>query len=427
MIQIAQWVVGVASRLAAAFVVLVALDERFLLAVPLLGFAQLAAAYGVAPLLIRRHVAWQTAEGALRGDLMRIRDCAEEIAFYGGEAAEGRTVLARTGEAAARHFRQERAGALVSLGVDGAFTLAWTLLPYLLLGERVAAGAMSYGALAQAAAVTVMMRDVVQTLALILSSLGTLATRVVRLAPLQERFDALGREPDDRPRIAAARYGDALRIEALSLSTPDGARQLVRDLDVALQAGDSLVVVGETGIGKSSLLRAVAGLWTRGGGRVVLPASGAILFLPQRPYLTRETLRAQLLYPGSADPGDAALLAILDAVRLPQLGALGLAAVRDWPQVLSGGEQQRLAFARVLVARPVLVFLDEATSARDAPTERHLYDLLGRSGATYVIVAHRPALVAHHARVLTLLAGGRWTLETVAPRMILADRAGAAT
>lgn len=413
-IQIVQWIVGVVARIAAAVAVFVSLDPRFLVVVPVLGAAQIAASFLIVPPTVRRQVAVQVAEGDLRRDLVHLRDHAEAIAFYGGEAVEARGLMARTREAAARQFRYDRFAALLGLTVHAGFAIAWMALPYLVLAEPVATGAMSYGTLVQATSITLMMRGVVQTLAVIVTSLGTLATQVARLAPLQERFDAMARERGEpgSPRIGLSRGGDRVAITGLSLATPDGARQLVRGLNLTVEAGTSLVIVGETGVGKSSLLRAMAGLWTRGAGRIAMPPAAATLFLPQSPYLTAGSLRAQLLYPRGAARDDAELRAILDAVRLPGLAAAhgGLDAVRDWPQILSGGERQRLAFARVLVARPAFVFLDEATSALDPETERHLYGLLAGTGASFVSVGHREAIIGHHDRVLTLRRAGGWAL-----------------
>ncbi len=139
------------------------------------------------------------------------------------------------------------------------------------------------------------------------------------------------------------------------------------------------------------------------------------MFLPQRPYVTRGDLRAQLLYPYARDVPDRELLDALAAVRLPDLAAThgGLAAVKDWGQILSLGERQRLAFARVVIRRPAFVLLDEATSAVDGATETHLYRLLAATGARFVSVGHRAGILEHHERMLTLMPGGGWTLAPV--------------
>ncbi|WP_082501198.1 ATP-binding cassette domain-containing protein [Methylobacterium sp. Leaf88] len=415
-IQILQWTVSVAARLGAAVVVFVSLDQRFLVWVPLLGLAQIGATTLIIPLDVRRQIAVQVAEGDLRRDLVHIRDHAEAIAFYGGEATARRSVMARTRAAADRIFRFERFRALVYLTVNAATSFAWMALPYAVLSGQVASGALSYGTLAQATAITLMMRGVIDTVSAIVAAFGELAVQVTRLAPLQERFDAMARARAERPGITLRRGYDHVAVEALTLETPDGARRLATGLSLVIRPGESVVIVGETGVGKSSLLRAMAGLWSRGEGRLFMPPAQETLFLPQRPYLPAGSLREQLLYPRGSYASDPELLAILEAVRLPDLAEThgGLSAVRDWAQILSGGEQQRLAFARALVGRPGFVFLDEATSAVDPETELQLYARLVRSGASVISVGHRLGIVAHHSHVLTLRSGGRWEYAPVA-------------
>ncbi|RYF64038.1 MAG: ATP-binding cassette domain-containing protein, partial [Comamonadaceae bacterium] len=168
------------------------------------------------------------------------------------------------------------------------------------------------------------------------------------------------------------------------------------------------------GCGKSSLLRALAGLWRNGTGTVHTLPPEDVFFLPQRPYMQLGTLRSQILYPAGAGPlTDLALLEILDAVHLGDLAERvgGLDAVQDWEKLLSLGEQQRIAFARVLARRPRIVILDEATSALDAATEAALYQRLRDSGATMISIAHRSAVLRYHTHVLELTGEGGWRLH----------------
>ena len=202
--------------------------------------------------------------------------------------------------------------------------------------------------------------------------------------------------------------GGALAVRDLSLLTPDGSRQLFANVSVDVRPGAHLLIMGNSGTGKSSMLRAVAGLWDRGSGEVARPPTASTMFLPQRPYCTLGSLRQQLVYPQTVDAWkrtstDYTLLSALETVQLGRLAAGGLDAVRDWGDELSLGEQQRLGFARVLVNRPKLAILDEATSALDLANEAAMYTALAQvPGLTYLSVGHRPSLLRFHAQRLRL-------------------------
>jgi putative ATP-binding cassette transporter len=219
--------------------------------------------------------------------------------------------------------------------------------------------------------------------------------------------------PPVRTRIRL-QEGQRFAIDGLTLYTPQFDRLLATDLSLELASGDALLITGPSGCGKSSLLRAIAGLWHAGEGTVHHPPMAETFFLPQRPYLQHGTLRSQMLYPATETAlDDEALLRLLHDVNLPELArrAGGLDAVRDWEKVLSIGEQQRLAFSRVLVRHPRLVILDEATSALDSANEAALYQRVRASGASVISIAHRPAVLAHHTHVLQLLGDGGWALH----------------
>lgn len=212
--------------------------------------------------------------------------------------------------------------------------------------------------------------------------------------------------------VANPSEGQVLSVSDLSIVTPDGSRNLVVNLSVGVQPGEHLLVMGNSGTGKSSLMRALSGLWDRGSGEIQRLRGEETMFLPQRPYCTLGSLRQQLVYPQTeaewATRGDdEALVKALRDVQLLRLAAQGkdgLDVVRDWGDELSLGEQQRLAMARVLINRPKLVILDEATSALDLANEAVMYGALAAiPDITYISVGHRPSLLSFHSKLLRLL------------------------
>ena len=220
-------------------------------------------------------------------------------------------------------------------------------------------------------------------------------------------------QPTATPTIER-RAGDTLAIEGLTLYTPDFRRILLQDLSLELAPGEALLISGPSGCGKSSLLRAIAGLWNSGSGVVQHPPIENLFFLPQRPYMQSGTLRSQIIYPAtSTELSDERLLELLQEVHLETLAERvgGLDASHDWEKLLSTGEQQRLAFARVLVGNPRMVILDEATSALDSANEAALYQRLRDSGVTLVSIAHRHSVLRHHTHVLEFQGEGRWQLH----------------
>ncbi|MEI7666712.1 MAG: ATP-binding cassette domain-containing protein, partial [Synechococcaceae cyanobacterium ELA263] len=210
-----------------------------------------------------------------------------------------------------------------------------------------------------------------------------------------------------------------LRLQGLSVSQSAGGEALIRQLELLIEPGDRLLITGPSGCGKTSLLRVLSGLTAAAAGSIERSAGLAMMVLPQAPYMTLGSLREQILFPGVADADaidDSQLRAILRRVRLQTLEQRhpDLAEISDWSRVLSGGEQQRLGFARLLLHRPNLAVLDEATSALDLASETQLYGDLVARGCTLISVGHRRSLRAFHQRELQLDGQGGWTLGAIA-------------
>ena len=379
---------------------------------------------------------WQLRrEADFRFSLMRLRENAESIAFYRGEAQE-RAQLNLRFEAAfsnfARLIKQQRSLNLF----QRTFSQLTLVVPSVVLAGAVLAGEMEVGRAVQAAGAFTAVLAAVSLIVDNFESLSRFVAGIDRLHALSQVvlktpaapapwadpstidavIDAVAAPPDAAPTITI-REGNTLAIEALTLYTPDFRRKLVQDLSLQLAPGDALLIIGPSGCGKSSLLRAVAGLWNSGSGVVQRPPIEEMFFLPQRPYMQSGTLRSQIIYPATTtELTDERLLELLQEVHLDTLAERvgGLEVSRDWEKLLSTGEQQRLAFARVLVCQPNMVILDEATSALDSANETALYQRLRASGVTLVSIAHRHSVLQHHSHVLELKGDGTWQLHAAA-------------
>ena len=345
--------------------------------------------------------------------LVRLRENAENVAFYQGEEVERATLWTRFTSYIANLWARVYRG----LKFDG-FNLSVSqiavVFPFILQAPRFFSGAIKLGDVMQTSQA---FGQVQESLSFFRSSYDTFAQYRATLDRLNGFLDA-NEAARALPQVETLAKPDGLEIEGLDVSRPDGAC-LLENLNLRLDPGQALLIKGPSGSGKTTLLRALAGLWPYARGVVRRPQGASALFLSQRPYLPLGDLRGAVAYPGLAQSADDPRLA--DALRQVNLGHLAsrLDEVHDWSRVLSLGEQQRIAFARVLYNRPALVFLDEATSATDEGLEHMLYSLLREAlpDSVLVSVGHRSTLDAFHTRRLDLQGAGRWKVGPMpAPR-----------
>lgn len=340
--------------------------------------------------------------------LTRLRDAAEQVAFFRGERAE-RARLGSEFSGIVANQRQIIGRELRLAGWNSVFGgVTSGMLTFLVQGPRVFAGQLGAGDLFQTHTAFGQLcgsLEYFRTSYEEFTQMSASLLRVDELLSSDERSRAL-------PKAESGETESGLVVAAMTVRDPAGAA-LVSDLDVALEPGGSLLVKGRSGCGKTTLLRAVAGLWPYTSGTNAKPAGS--LFLPQVPYVPLGELREVLSYPDETAAADSRLVDVLALVGLEQLGDR-LGAVEHWAEVLSPGEQQRLSFARALLLRPSLVILDEATSALDEEWEGRLYGLLRAElpEAVLVSVGHRGTLDRWHTSVLELLGGGRWQMSRLA-------------
>ncbi len=366
-------------------------------------------------------------EADLRYGMVHVRDNAESIAFYRGEELENRQVSDRL-KTAIRNFDLK----IIWLAYLGVFQRAYNyfarLVPYAIVAPLFFAGTVDFGVIGQGVFAFSMVLSALSLITNRIQEISAFAASIERVGALYEHFEpeadsvrADGARAEARGESGASTIQTHLapqfRIQDLTLKTPNGEQTLFQNLSITLEPDESMLIVGPSGCGKSSMMRALAGLWKNGSGTIERPDNSEILFLPQKPYMLLGTLREQLLYPNMrTHVPESEISQALERVNLASLPERvgGLEIERDWTSVLSLGEQQRLAFARVLLNRPKYVMLDEATSALDVPNERRLYELLQSLGILYISVGHRPSLRDYHRTVLAIGEAGEQGWKTLA-------------
>ena len=347
---------------------------------------------------IRLNFLQQRYEADFRHHMVRVREYSEAIALDKGEAVERERLDGRLTAVIGNYFRLLRAQKNLTWFTVG-FGQAAVVFPFIVAAPRFFSGAIQLGQLMQISSAFGRVQDSLAWFVDNYDALAAWRATTDRLTTFEAGILAMN-QPDvpDRWTYDATDSG-ALSADSLTVALPTGA-VLLRDAVLAAAPGDRVLLKGPSGSGKSTLFRTLAGIWPFASGQVRVPAQS--MFIPQRPYFPPGRLRDALAYPEPASryDDDALRQALKDAL-LPQLVAR-LDEEDTWSQKLSGGEQQRLAIARVLLKQPAWIFADEATSALDEAAEQTLYDRLAgqvrRAGGALVSIAHRPTVAAFHNR-----------------------------
>lgn len=353
----------------------------------------------------------QRYEADFRFSLVRLRESSESVAFYKGEGQERSGFLDSFRKVYSNFWELMVQRKKLTWFTSGYFQIA-IIFPFIVAGPRFFAGQIQLGGLMQ---ISSAFRQVQESLSFIIDSYADLAewqAVVNRLVGFIDHMEQVALTPAGGEIRAVPTSSGQFRTQGLAVHLPDGSR-LLQPVDLIIEAGDSILITGPSGCGKSTLLRSLAGLWPFGSGNVLFPEKQTIMFVPQRSYMPLGSLRDAILYPHVGHSIDDTIVrSVMCRCRLDgfidQLGRR-----ENWAHILSLGEQQRIAFARILLTRPEWLFLDEATSALDESTEYRLYGTVREylAGTTVVSVGHRNTLQRFHRKRLDITAGGVITIS----------------
>ena len=347
--------------------------------------------------LIALNFEQEKVEANFRFSLVRFRENAEGVALHQGEPGEVRGLRDRFSAVAHNWWEIMKRQKKLTWFRSGYMQIA-VIFPFVVAAPRYFAGHTKLGDLMQTASAFGQVQGALSWFVSAYTQLAAWKATVDRLTSFQAAMSRTREAVRDEPGISTiATPGESIIGKEVALHLPDG-RPLVAPFSITLNKGTSTLITGPSGSGKSTLFRALAGLWPYGSGLISRPTGRQLMFLPQKPYLIIGTLRAQLCYPAAADAyPDEALKRVLIDCDLAQLTGR-LDEEQHWAQQLSGGEQQRIAFARALLHRPDWLFMDEATASMDETAEARLYDLLRGQlpGTTVISIGHRPSLMRFH-------------------------------
>lgn len=344
----------------------------------------------------------QRFEADFRYSLVRLRENAEAVALYRGEAAEHENFRRTFAWVVQNWWALMRRQKTLTWWSSGYGQIA-IIFPFVVAAPRYFSKAITLGGLMQIASAFGQVQDALSFIVNSYSSIAEWRAVVDRLLTFHHAMHAATAADEARAIIFTPGNPGALEVDGLDLQLPDG-KPLIAQASLAVQAGEAVLISGPSGSGKSTLFRALAGLWPFGSGRIRLPADAKLMFLPQKPYMPQGSFAQALSYPEPAanTSDEAKRQALIDCGLEPF--ADRLQEDQNWSQALSPGEQQRVAFARVLLKRPDWVFLDEATASLDTPLEQALYARLRQRlpNLTIVSIGHRPGVADYHERQLEL-------------------------
>ena len=368
-------------------------------------------AHKVGRKLIRLNYDQQRFEADFRFSMVRVRENSESVAFYGGEKPELQNFRERFALVIGNFWGLMKRTKLLNFYVNRYAQIA-IIVPVLMCAPQYFNGTMQLGGFMQTISAFGRVQDALSYFVESYDSIAQYVAVIRRLggfAGHMEEAEALAPSFDFTKNTS-----NALQLWQMDIALPDG-RQLAEKLSIAVPAGKRLLISGGSGAGKSTLLRAIAGIWPYGTGEISLPTGWRTMFLPQRPYLPLGSLRRAIYYPQPVlENTDDNLTGLLERFGLQNLAGQ-LDAVDDWSRILSLGEQQRLAFIRILLLRPDIVFLDESTSALDEPREAQAYEILHQllPQMAVVSVGHRSSLLNCHDKQLVLAGDGYWKLQDI--------------
>ncbi|MFM9975321.1 MAG: ABC transporter ATP-binding protein/permease [Beijerinckiaceae bacterium] len=348
----------------------------------------------------------QRFEADFRFSLSRLREYSEQIALLKGERTERSSVMRRFGAIYDNYLRiVDRRKKLTTF--TASYGQISTFIPYIVAAPFYFAGKVTLGTMTQTASAFSRVEGALTFFITYYTSVADFKAVLNRLTSFDEAIRTAQKLGTVPPCIEAMKsVSSAIAMGNLVLNIPDG-RAIMKVSTLSFQPGEAVLVSGPSGSGKSTMFRAISGIWPYGSGQISIPDGANVMLLPQRPYVPMGSLRDAVTYPGAVGAyADSDLVAALALARLPQL-AEKLDADENWAQRLSGGEQQRLAIARALLAKPDWLFLDEATAALDETTEEAIYAMLARElpGTTIISIGHRSTLKAFHQRQIVLEAG----------------------